>query len=210
MNLFRDMVSKATVWNRERYRWAAKADKSMPVVFYGHEAIVGKDRPVHGGAVKLQDLQAEFPNTPYGANLLYLVSSALPSYAPLMANFARHGGARVVLNQNGVCYPAWYGKDWKRANDPFRRLIETADHVVYQSRFCKKAADRFAAVCDAEWSVLHNPVDTSVFVHGPALPEEPLVLLLAGSHGFSYRVLTAVETLAALVLRGVSTAVNTR
>ena len=63
------------------------------------------DEPAVGGIVKLQHLIQEFPDTPHGFNVLYLVSSRLPDGAVALADWARRRGARVVINQNGAAYP---------------------------------------------------------------------------------------------------------
>jgi glycosyltransferase involved in cell wall biosynthesis len=168
-------------------------------VFYGFDRLPPPHEPGHGGIVKVHDLQRLFPNTPQGANLLYLISSYSPLFAPRMVELARRAGVRFVLNQNGVAYPGWYGQGWQGANADMRRLLTQADHIVYQSRFCKDNADRYLGGARCPWDVLHNPVDTSVFVPAAADPAPGrFVILLAGSHGAFYRVQAAVDALAAL------------
>ncbi|HIE54583.1 MAG TPA: hypothetical protein EYP90_05290, partial [Chromatiaceae bacterium] len=110
-------------------------------VSYGFRVVPGKDRVAGGGIVKLQDLQDVFPNRFAGADILYLVSSALPPYAVALARHARRRGVSIVLNQNGTAYPAWFGSGWQKANRPMQELVRMADYVLYQSRFCKMAAD---------------------------------------------------------------------
>ncbi len=51
--------------------------------------------------------------------------------------WAKSRGVAVVVNQNGVAYPAWAGEFYPWFNEPMRRLIARADHVVYQSEFCR-------------------------------------------------------------------------
>jgi glycosyltransferase involved in cell wall biosynthesis len=152
---------------------------------------------VHGGRVKLQHLEAAFPSTARGFNVLYLVSSAPPPGALLVARAARARGVRVVWNQDGVAYPAWYGRGFEAVNRPMARLLHEADHVIYQSGFCRLAADRYLGPYAGPSEILHNTVDTSVFTpgNGDSADDGP-VLVLAGTHAFPYRVLTAVDTLA--------------
>lgn len=172
-------------------------------VWYGHSRLPGPNEPAVGGIVKLQALAQEFPSTPWRFNLLYLVTSRLPEGAVTLARWARRKGARVVVNQNGVAYEAWYGPGWERINAPMRELLAMADHVFYQSEFCRRSADRFVGPPAGSWEVLHNAVDTRVFT--PAATREsgrPLTLLLGGSQDQWYRFEAAVETAAALVSRG--------
>jgi len=146
--------------------------------------------------VKTQDLQKEFPNVVQGPNVLYLISSALPAYAPRMARWAKKAGAKIVLNQNGVAYPAWHKDGWEKTNKFMRDVLVEADHVFYQSSFCKLAADKYLSERSHGYDVLYNPVDTKNF-HPPVVQVSPFQvrLLLAGSHTHFYRVQTAVDTL---------------
>lgn len=166
-------------------------------VFYGFDRVPGRDETASGGIIKLQDLERMFPNTTEGANILYLVSSALPRGAVAMACAAKRHGVRLVVNQNGVAYPAWHGPGWRQANAPMARLVHMADHVFYQSRFCRESADRFLGGREGPSEVLYNPVDTKVFAPAARRPEAP-TLLVAGTHQHWYRVSVAVETLARL------------
>jgi glycosyltransferase involved in cell wall biosynthesis len=165
-------------------------------VWYGVD-VPPIDRLAHGGIVKLQALAAAFPSTARGFNVLYLVSSRLPDTATLLARAAKARGARVVVNQNGVAYAGWYGPGWEAVNAPMAALLQTADHILYQSGFCKDAADRFLGSAVSPNEVLYNPVDTERFTPAPAA-RRPLTLLLGGSQDFRYRVESAVRVLASV------------
>jgi glycosyltransferase involved in cell wall biosynthesis len=166
-------------------------------VFYGYDRLPGIDDVASGGIVKCQDLQKTFPNTPHGFNLLYLVSSSLPDCAPMMVRFARKAGAKFVLNQNGVAYPAWHGPGWQETNRPLSHLVHEAEYVFYQSKFCKMSADRFLGAREGRSEILYNPVDTTTFVPAPGgRSPDKLVLLAGGSHGQFYRIKSTVETFA--------------
>ena len=167
-------------------------------VFYGFDTIPAASEKAFGGIIKVQDLQKSFPNQPCRANILYLVSSALPEFPLRMVRQARRAGVKVVLNQNGVAYSGWYGKGWEKANASMQKIVHLSDHVVYQSIFCKLAADRFLGRRSGPSDILYNPVDTSVFfpaVGEPMQNTENVTLLLAGSHQSFYRVRSAVEAL---------------
>lgn len=171
-------------------------------VSYGHIPIPRLTDTAHGGIVKLRSLSREFPDTAFHFNVFYAVSSRLPDGAVTFAHWARRKGAKVILNQNGVAYPAWHGKGWEHTNAPMRALLEVADHVFYQSSFCKLSADRFLGLPRAGWEVLHNAVDTATFTPAAELPAQPLTLLLGGSQDQHYRFESAVRTVASLKRRG--------
>jgi glycosyltransferase involved in cell wall biosynthesis len=76
-----------------------------------------------------------------------------------------------------------------------KRLHGQADHVIYQSHFCKLSSDRFLGTHPSRYSILHNPVDTTFFcpTAKEGKEEEKITLLLAGSHWSPYRPKTAIE-----------------
>lgn len=194
-----DGLLYAATLPRDLRRWPRPAAGGAPRVFYGFDRLPGPQEFGSGGIIKAQDLQTRFPNTPRGANVLYLISSSLPQFAPRLARLARRAGVKVVLNQNGVGYPGWLPVGWREHNRPMRQVLELADHVVYQSRFCRETADRFLAPFHGNSEVLLNPVDTTVFSPAPADPAPGrFVILLAGSHHFEYRVRVALEAFALL------------
>jgi glycosyltransferase involved in cell wall biosynthesis len=127
-----------------------------------------------------------FPNTPRGFNVAYLGSSNRPHDSGALIRLAQARGAPIVVNQNGVAYPGWHGPGWERANEPLAELLHAADHVIYQSAFCKLSADRFLGEPSKGWEILHNPVDTERFAP-VARPSRPLTLLLGGNQYQRYR-----------------------
>ena len=176
-----------------------KADASEPVLFYGQGRLPGLDNVVGGGMVKLVHMQRAFPHNALHCNLVYLVSSALPLDLPLLLAWKRHKGIPLVVNQNGVGYPAWCGPNCARVNRPLRAALRDAAYVFYQSQFCKAGADRFLGSRQGSWEVLHNPVDTHFFTPPETpRPPSPLTLLLGGSQYQRYRLETALRATAAI------------
>jgi glycosyltransferase involved in cell wall biosynthesis len=160
-----------------------------------------------GGGVKLSHLRERFGEASDGFNVLYLVSSVLHlvPHAEELVAWARRRGVVIVWNQNGVAYPAWCGANYPWFNEPMRRLIAQADHVVYQSEFCRECADRYLGAVGVPAEILWNPVDTERF--SPAASFPPLnvwqLLAMGTNHAF-YRVRASLDALAALIRRGVS------
>jgi len=165
-------------------------------VCYGLERMPGPDEIVYGGAVKFQLLHEAFPNAPRDFNVLYLGSSSLTLDSRPLVRLARRRGAAFVWNQNGVAYPGWYGPGYELVNAPRARLLHEADHVLFQSAFCKLSADHWYGERTGPWEVLHNPVDVSRFEPAPERPRRPLTLLLGGNQYQEYRLRAALETLA--------------
>lgn len=191
---------------KEYLRWRGNGLMSSSIrVFYGHEHIPAPGEMASGGIIKYQDLQRDYPNCKEGANIVYLVSSALPSCPKILVQHAKKRGAKLIVNQNGVAFPAYHGKRIERMNRPRRYLLQHADHVIYQSQYCKLSSDIFLTDKISRYSILYNPVDTNFFIPRPGVKKEgQLTLLMAGSHGFLYRVDSGVKTLAVLRNQGVN------
>jgi len=156
------------------------------------------DEVVIGGAVKFQLLHERFPNAPRDFNVLYLGSSSMPLDAPALVRLARRRGAAFVWNQNGVAYPGWYGGGFELVNRPRARLLHEADHVFFQTAFCKLGADRYYGERKGPWEILPNPVDVERFAPATERPRRPLTLLLGGSQYQGYRFEAALEALVEL------------
>jgi glycosyltransferase involved in cell wall biosynthesis len=190
---------RAAALARRLPRWAeiarATARGDGPRVYYGHDRIPGRDEPVHGGAVKFQALQEAFPNEPRDFNLLYLGSSTLPADARALVALARRRGAALVWNQNGVAYPGWHGSGYEARNRRSARVLHAADHVFFQSEFCRVSSDRFLGERQGPSEILYNPVDTERFAPR-ARDGHGLVLLLGGNQYQRYRFEAALRTLA--------------
>jgi glycosyltransferase involved in cell wall biosynthesis len=190
----------------ERYARAARrwgrllARRRVPDgirVFYGHDRVPVPGEAVAGGTGKFQRLAQRFPNSPDDFSLLYLGSTWLPRDLRQLLWLARRRHIPVVVNQSGVAYPGWAGADTDRINDPFRRALLAAEHVLYQSEFCKLSADEWLGTPRGTWEVLYNAVDVDHFTPGAAPSSDP-VLLLGGDQTQEYRLDAALRTLAHL------------
>lgn len=188
---------RALTWPRDRRRWKKRVTSSPIRVFYGFDRLPTEEDPVHGGIVKLLDLNTLYPNHVSGANILYLISSVLPMNAIRLVRFARQKGVKIVLNQNGLAYHGWYGKGWEKFNEPIVNIWRLSDYVFYQSEFCRESVRHFFGEAKIPGEVLFNVVDTAVFSPAESDPAPgELVLVTAGSHHTFYRVQAAMDTLA--------------
>jgi len=164
-------------------------------VSYGHDRIPGPGDRTSGGTAKFQKLATRFPSCPDDFTLLYLGSSGLPRDLGLLLALARRRGAPVVVNQDGVGYPAWAGERTGTVNGPLREALRAADHVLYQTQFCKDDADRYLGEARGSWEILPNAVDCDRFTPGPPPADGP-VLLLAGNQTSARRLELALQTFA--------------
>jgi glycosyltransferase involved in cell wall biosynthesis len=167
-------------------------------VFYGHDLVPEEGEAVAGGTAKFQRLAGRFPNRTTDFTLLYLGSTGLPRDLEALLWLSRRRGIPVVVNQSGVAYPGWAGEETERLNREFRRALIAADHVLYQSEFCKTSADEFLGEPRGSWEVLHNAVDVHQFVPAHNAPHGPPVLLLGGDQTQAYRLEVALRVLAEL------------
>jgi glycosyltransferase involved in cell wall biosynthesis len=165
-------------------------------VFYGHDLVPGPGDSVAGGSAKFQRLAARFPNHPTDFTLLYLGSTWLPRDLRPLLRLARRRGVPIVVNQSGVAYPGWAGDETEAVNRPFRRALLAADHVLYQSEFCKRSADEVLGRPHGSWEVLYNAVDVEHFTPSKEPPDGGPILLLAGDQTQAYRLELALRTFA--------------
>ncbi|HUG64578.1 MAG TPA: glycosyltransferase family 4 protein [Gaiellaceae bacterium] len=167
-------------------------------VFYGHDVVPAAGERAAGGTAKAQKLNERWPNRPTDFSLLYLGTTWLPRDLRPLLWAARRRGAPVVVNQDGVAYPGWAGDRTAELNEPLRRAVLAAEHVVYQSEFSKRSADEFLGEPHGTWEILHNAVDTAHFTPADTSPRGGPVLLLGGDQTQEYRLELALRTLAAL------------
>src|SRR5437764_12335238 len=168
-------------------------------VFYGHDRVPEQGEAVAGGSAKFQRLATRFPNHPTDFTLLYLGSTWLPRDTAPLLRLARRRRIPVVVNQSGVAYPGWAGTETDAINRAFRRALLAADHVLYQSEFCKRSADESLGEPRGAWEVLYNAVDVGRFAPDERRPDaKNPVLLLAGDQTQAYRLEVALRTLAHL------------
>jgi glycosyltransferase involved in cell wall biosynthesis len=188
---------------RDSQRWSTGTIQgiSRPIVYYGIDNLPGQSKIASGGIIKCQDLNRHFPNTSKNSNILYLVSSALPLNGERLVRIAKRSGVKIVVNQNGVAYPAWHGPGWEKTNILLKTVIEQADYVIYQSKFCKIMSDKFLGNVSVPSSILYNPVDTGFFVPSNSQGRTHNILI-AGTHNQAYRVHIALKTLAILFKEG--------
>jgi glycosyltransferase involved in cell wall biosynthesis len=164
--------------------------------FYGRDDIPPPGDPAEGGSAKFQRLAERFPNSPTDFTLLYLGSTWLPrDLRPLLA-LARRRHTPIVVNQSGVAYPGWAGGATDEINRHFRRALLAADHVLYQSEFCKRSATAYLGEPTGSWEVLYNAVDVKRFTPAATPPADGPVLLLGGDQTQAYRLELALRTFA--------------
>jgi glycosyltransferase involved in cell wall biosynthesis len=168
-------------------------------VFYGHDLVPGPGEAVAGGSAKFQRLATRFPNHPTAFSLMYLGSTWLPRDLQPLLWHARRRRIPLLLNQNGVGYPGWAGERTRAFNRPLRVVLGAAEHILYQSEFCKRAADEWVGAPGGSWEVLHNAVDVQHFTPAEHAPAGGPVLLLGGDQYQAYRLELGLETLASLL-----------
>jgi len=131
---------------------------TQPQVFYG-----GARRGNIGGPlVKIRRLQEYFPESRYNYNLVYVLSNAPYLSERALIRLARQG-IPIIHNQNGVFYPGWFSGDWQTENRRMAMSYHRANHVFWQSDFCRSCADRFLGERQGHGTILYNAIDTNHF-----------------------------------------------
>jgi glycosyltransferase involved in cell wall biosynthesis len=188
--LYRGLIGAATV-----AALPARARHGELAVYYG-----GARAGDHGGTlVKVRLLQTRYPEARVGFSLVYMLSNAIYLPQPVI-NTLRNAGIPVVLNQNGVFYPGWYPFDWQAENARMARVHAAADHVFYQSEFCRRCAEKFLGSRVGGSEILYNAVDTVHFAprpeNAPQRPTDaPFTFLATGKFDLAigYRLMSSIE-----------------
>lgn len=163
-------------------------------VFYGG----ARPGDLGGTLVKVRLLHTRFPEHRRAFSLFYLLSNAL--YVPhRVLGAVKAKGLPIVLNQNGVFYPGWHSTGWERENARMAKVHALADHVFYQSEFCRRCAERFLGARPARSEILYNGVNTDAFTpHAKDRSCGPFRFLVTGKIGAStaYRLTSSLDGLA--------------
>ena len=175
--------------------FASRPSKKLfckPRIFYGG----ARSGNLGGPLVKLLKLKEFFPQRFGNFNLVYVLSNAI--YLPKRS--IDMIGARslpIVLNQNGVYFPAWYSGDHIHANSLMSFAYHKADYVFWQSKFCKRAADKFLGSRVGSGEVLYNAVDITKFYPSSRQIPNKFIFLMTGkiNRASIYRLETAVKGL---------------
>ena len=171
---------------RHAYRTAVSAATRMALPFRSRDRRIavfygGARRGSLGGPlVKVGLLASRFPEHRIGYSLLYMLSNAIYLSQSAIEAIGR-ADVPIVVNQNGVYYRAWYPVGWERENARMAALQVAADHVFYQSEFCRRCADNFLGKRSGPSEILYNAVDTARFSPMPLSAERrPFTFLITG------------------------------
>lgn len=167
-----------------------------PKVFYAG-AITGSRG---GPRVKVTRLKKHFPQSLLRFNAVYVLSN----YSLLDRKdieLLKKSRTPIILNQNGVYWPGWYGTGWSAKNSPNALIYENSDYVFWQSNFAREAARNFLAPLDPKGEILYNAVDLYEFF--PASERSggnEFTFLVAGNFTLStfYQVESALEAFSIL------------
>ena len=190
-----NLIKYKVLWANSIHRGVFK----YPVLYVNEKELSSRGGIIRGGEVKISLLSKAFKGSSKSFNLIYLVSSALQKDSIALALAAKSKGIVVVWNQNGVAYPSWAPKSYRYINNRLQTGMQTAECVIYQSRFCMDSTHLWVGKFQNE-TIIYNPVDTDIFYPGSSQLNE-INLLLCGTQQAEYRVTSALDLLAELLNR---------
>ena len=171
------------------FNYLFKTSKNIPKIFYGG-AIKGN---LGGPFVKIKKLNLFFPEHNWNFNIVYLLSNSI-YLSPKSLILIKRKSIPIILNQNGVFYPAWFKGDWKKQNLKMSQIYHSADYVLWQSKFCKKASEKFLGKRIGKGEILYNSVDTSFFTPEKKSRNAKFTFLITGNFRkqSNYRILNVL------------------
>jgi glycosyltransferase involved in cell wall biosynthesis len=133
-----------------------------------------------GPRVKLTRLVNRFPQHTRDFNLVYCLSN-FPYLNQKTLTKIRSRRIPIVLNQNGVYFPSWYGTGWEKQNYPNAVIYQNSDYVFWQSQFARESSREFLTQDDPPGEVLFNAVDLTIFSPSAEKFFGPFSFLVAGN-----------------------------
>lgn len=153
-----------------------------------------------GGYTKLAQLSRKFRQKTILFRNIYIISSLQP--IPILPLKLLHRcGIEIILNQNGLYYPAWYSGSYHKKNKYYYEVAQLAKHVFYQSEFCQASSDQLLGpLITKSSSILLNPSSIKIedTVLASSFSAEHINILVAGnfySSSEEYRINLAIEAL---------------
>lgn len=174
-------------------------------LFYGG----ARSGDLGGPLVKVKRLSEYFPESRWRYTLVYLLSNT-PYLSAGALDWLRRRRIPIVLNQNGVFYSSWYAGDWRGQNAGMAKAYHLADHVFWQSEFCRRSADKFLGQRSGNGEVLLNAVDTDHFSPARRPADRPLTFLVTGKLGahLGYRLASTIQGFALACRLGLNARLN--
>lgn len=186
------------------YRKEIKQNKKI-AIYFGNQNNKYFKTKIYGGKVKLFHLKSVLRETP-SANILYLVSSALPSGWLWTLLFYKLNGRKIVLNQNGVYHSDFFPYLYPLANLSNRLLYINADYVIYQSQFCKKMAINYLDKKRKSSCIMLNPATKNKGKH--LKTKDMFIISLMGNQQNKVRVKVALETISKIKAQNIKFVFN--
>ena len=158
-------------------------------------------RRLGGPYIKVKKLQKFFPEIIWKFNIIYVLSNS-PKLNNWSIKLVKKRKTPLILNQNGVFYPAWYKGNYERKNLPISKIYHCADYVFWQSNFCRKASDRFLGKRLGDGEILYNSVDTKMFYPTKRKIDNIFKFLITGNirKQNNYRIYSVLEAFQEITL----------
>ncbi len=148
----------------------------FPKIYYAG----AKAGDIGGPMVKIYKLNKFFPEIKWKFNLIYALSNS-PNLSNWSIRIIQKNKTPLILNQNGVFYPAWYEGNWKKQNLLISKVYHSADYVFWQSDFCRKTSELFLGKRRGDGEILYNSVDTDIFLPIKKKDDKIFNFLLTGN-----------------------------
>ncbi len=132
---------------------------NTPKLYYGGS--IEGDRG--GPLVKTKKLKKFFPEYSLRFNIVYLQSNSIYLNNSTIKSL-KNNNYPIILNQNGVFYPAWFEGNCEKENLKIAKAYHCADFVFWQSKFSKKASEKFLGKRKGMGTILYNAIDTKIFI----------------------------------------------
>ena len=158
------------------YFFKFKNNQQIPKLYYGGSREGDKGGPL----VKTKKLKKYYSEYNLSFNIIYLQSNTIYLYDSTIECLKKRN-LPIVLNQNGVFYPAWFEGNWEKENLKISKAYHCADCVLWQSKFSKKASEKFLGKREGMGDILYNAIDTEIFIPYKRNLKKTFTFLITGN-----------------------------
>ena len=183
-------IIKENIYIKMKIIFTFRRKANLPKIYYG-----GSRQGDNGGPlVKIKKLNKYYPENKLNFNIIYLQSNSIYLNNSTI-KFLKKNNYPIFLNQNGVFYEAWFEGNWQKENSKISKAYHLADYVFWQSKFSKKASEKFLGEREGLGCILYNAVNTKIFIPSKKSFKKKFIFLITcniRTKSF-YRISTVIE-----------------
>jgi hypothetical protein len=157
-------------------QFGAHLNNQHPRVYFGPPSL----KKMGGPSIRIHRMKEAFGNSLFTPNIIYAGSAWGEEKLKMTLKLKKSNRVKVIFNQNGWYYPAWYQGDWKKKNQQIIECQKQADYILYQSQFCLKTQEELTGWLPENHQILFNSSPPLLEKSGPFSKPTSQICWLSG------------------------------